>query len=201
MKKSVVIIALGLAVSAVSSFAQGQMTFNSYLADNSLGVPIYFSTALGGGLVGAGYEADLAYSLTPFTDTSGNGALNPLLSLSGAGTPSVNNVVTPFGTSGTQLGYFQGALNFQLTPYTTGTTVYFEVLAYQISAGSYAASTVRGHSAVFSSTLIDGPALPQDIGLAGFATYMVASVPEPTTLALAGLGGLASLVAFRRKQS
>jgi hypothetical protein len=29
----------------------------------------------------------------------------------------------------------------------------------------------------------------------------VAPVPEPTTLALAGLGGLASLVALRRKQA
>lgn len=38
-------------------------------------------------------------------------------------------------------------------------------------------------------------------GNAGFEGLVLAPVPEPATLALAGLGGLASLVALRRKQA
>jgi len=198
MKKSVVIAALGLAAGAMTSFGQGSMTFNSYLANSSAGVPVYLNT-VGGSLLGAGYTADLAYSTTAFTDTAGNGNLNGSLSLSAS---SLFNVATPFGTSGATLGYFQSPHNFSLSPYTAGTTVYFEVIAY--NGSSYANATIRGHSASFSTTLATGSALPVDIGAAGFTSFAVSAVtavPEPTTLALAGLGGLASLVALRRKQA
>jgi hypothetical protein len=60
MKKSVVIAALGLAVTAVSSFGQGSIIFNSYIANSSNGIPVTtFSPSLGGGAVGAGFSADL----------------------------------------------------------------------------------------------------------------------------------------------
>jgi hypothetical protein len=199
MKKSVVIAVLGLAVSAVSSFGQGSMIFNSYTANDSAGVLTHFSGGLGSGLVGAGYSADLLYSLTPIADVAGNGPLTPGWSLSGAGVPSVQSVITPFGTSGVLLGYFQSPANFGLNVYTAGTTVYFEVLAYQTAAGSYANSLAgRGHSATFSTTLATG-ATPPPL-MVDFGAFTVSPVPEPTTLALAGLGGL-SLLLFRRKQS
>jgi len=48
--------------------------------------------------------------------------------------------------------------------------------------------------------------VPQAVLVAGFMNggpteLTLSPVPEPTTLALAGLGGLASLVALRRKQA
>jgi PEP-CTERM motif len=198
MKKSVVIALLGLAVGAVSSFGQGTIVFNSYIANGSVGIPTLFSGVLGSGPVGAGYSADLLYSLTPIADVAGNGLLTPGWIFSGAGAPSVQSVVTTFGTSGPTLGYFQNlSANFGLIPYTAGTPVYFEVIAYQTASNSYAGSLNRGHSAQFSATLATGLTLPDT---ANFAPFTVSLVPEPTTLALAGLGGL-GLLLFRRKQS
>jgi hypothetical protein len=201
MKKSVVIAVLGLAVGAVSSFGQGAISFNSYFANGSLGFQTMFSGALGSSAVGAGYSADLLYSLTPISDVAGNGSLTPGWIFSGAGAPSVNNVITPFGTTPATLGYFQSPANFMLNPYTAGTTVYFEVIAYQTAAGSYDASLAgRGHSAEFSATLAVAPNLPGFVSFTPFTVSPAGVIPEPTTLALAGLGGL-SLLLFRRKQS
>ncbi len=109
----------------------------------------------------------------------------------------MQSVAVPFGTSGGSLGYFQGTVNFILNPYA-GQTVYFEVIAYQTGVG-YDLSAIRGHSASFSTTLATGINSP---GFVSFAPFTVAAVvPEPTTLALAGLGGLASLVMLRRKKA
>jgi hypothetical protein len=197
MKKSVVIAALGLAVTAVSSFGQGSIIFNSYIANSSNGILTTFSPSLGGGAVGAGFSADLLYSLSPITDAAGFATLTAGWTASGAGNPSVFNVATPFGTSGSTLGYFQAANNFILSPYTAGSTVYFEVIAYQTGL-TYATSSERGHSASFSTTLATGINSPTEVS---FSPFTVSSVPEPTTLALAGLGGLASLVMMRRKKA
>jgi hypothetical protein len=189
MKKSLIIAALGLAGSAVSSLGAGSILFNSYLAgNNDTGVPVYF---IGGGLVGAGFTADLLYSLTPITDSAGFGPLNPGWSVSGSGAPSLFNVATPFET-GFLAGYFQSPQNFVLNPYTAGSSVYFEVIAYDGS--SYASATARGHSASFSATLATGVNLPVPINFTSFTV-----TPEPATLALAGLGALVSVMALRRK--
>ena len=196
MKKSFVIAALGLAVQAVSSFGQGTIRFNSYFANNGAGIPIYSSTEFGGGgLVGAGYTADLLWSLTPISDPfPGTGALNAGWNFSGGGNGSLQNVATPFGTTPSTIGYFLGPNNFVLTSYTPGATVYFEIIFYQTAASSYANSFNRGHSAAFSSTLATGIDFP---GYLNFPSFFV--VPEPTTLALAGLGGLAWLATRHRK--
>jgi len=191
MKKSLVIATLGLAVSTASSFGAGSIFFNSYIANDSSGIPVYF---IGGGLVGAGFTADLVYSLTPITDAAGFGPLLSGWTFSGSGAPSLNNVATPFET-GAMAGYFQSPQIFTLNPYTAGSTVYFEVIAYQTAAGSYANSFDRGHSASFSATLATGVQLPSSVN---FTSFLV--TPEPSTLALAGLGGLASVIALRRKQ-
>jgi hypothetical protein len=201
MKKSIIIAALGLAVEAVSSFGQGAIQFETYLGgSDSGGVPTFFAGTLGSGPVGAGYSADLLWSLTPITDAAGFGALTPGWNFSGSGSPSVNNVATPFLTGPGSAGYFNSGFYFVLNPYTSGTPVYFEVIAYQTGL-TYATSQNRGHSASFNTTLGANISLPSDSIDNYLSPFTVNAVPEPTTLALAGLGGLASLVAFRRKQS
>ena len=198
MKKTFVIAVVGLAVGTASSFAQGSLSFNSYTANSSAGILISFAGAMSGP-VGAGYTADLLWSLTPITESVGFGLPNPGWKLSGSGSPSVQSVATPFGTTPTTQGYFQGT-DFDLNPYTAGTTVWFDVIFYQTIAGSYVNSTFRGHSASFSTTLATGVNSPTDLGAAGLVPFNVVVLPEPTTLALVGLGGLVSLAALRRKQ-
>jgi hypothetical protein len=121
--------------------------------------------------------------------------LLPGWTFSGSGA-SLYSVATPFLTDGPELGYFVSAYNFVLNSYTPGTPVYFEVIAYQTAAGSYANSLWRGHSAPFSETLATGTTVPSDVSFTPFTVFVE---PEPTTLALLGLGGLTSLVALRRK--
>jgi|ERR1700690_2077311 len=192
MKKSVVLAVLCLGVGAISSFGTGSIRFDSYLANNSAGIQTDFWNGVP---VGAGYSADLLWSLTPITEAAGEGALTAGWNVSGSGAPSLYNVATPFLT-GDFAGYFVSGFNFELNPYTPGTTVYFEVIAFQTAAGSYANSMMRGHSASFSATLATGINLPPVVSFAPF----IVGTPEPTTPALAGLGGLSFLL-LRRKQA
>jgi hypothetical protein len=195
MKKLFVMAVLGLVVRSAS--AQGSIAFNSYLANNSNGIPIYFPPGyFVSGPVGAGYTADLLWSLNPITEAASNGFLNNGWLLSGSGAPSVHSVAIPFATPGIPPGYFAGTNNFILNPYAPGTLVYFEVIFYQTAAGSYQNSIVRGHSAAFSATLATGLQLPQPIN---FPSFFV--VPEPGTLTLTALGGLVSLLARRRQRT
>jgi hypothetical protein len=193
MKKTVLIAALGLGLGVVSSYGQGAIVFNSYLANASSGATkITFSSLLGGGLVGNGYTANVYYSLTPVSGPAGIGAIPDGLLASGSGAPSTTDQ-----TSAMVAGYFHAANNFTLT--SGGPTVYFDVVVYQTSAGSYANSAIRGQSGVFTGTLQSGINQPT---FAQFGSFTVATaVPEPATLALAGLGGLASLVMLRRKKA
>jgi hypothetical protein len=195
MKKSVIITALGFAAGVMTSFGQGSMTFNSYTAGpSSTGVKIYDFNGTTSTPLAAGFTADLVWSLTPINESEGNGALAAGWVLSGSGAPSVQSMATPFDTA--HPGYFQGANNFILNPYTPGTTVYFEVIAYQTFYGSYANAGLRGHSASFSTTLTTGTSLPPNMPL--FQSFSIDIIPEPTTLALAGLG-LVVFVAYRGK--
>jgi hypothetical protein len=204
MKKSLIFAIVGLAAGAVSSFAQGTINFNSYYADGvgSGLTQITFGAGTGGlqgSAVGAGYTADVYYSLSAFSDTAGNGVLNGLLLASGSGSPSTYSLATSMGSIAVPAGYFSPANYFTLNPYSNQ-TVYFEVVVYQ-TGQTYDTSTIRGHSDVFSSTLATG------LNTAPYATYgsftvsQVTVVPEPSTLALAGLGGFGMLMALRRKKA
>jgi hypothetical protein len=196
MKKSVLIAIMGLAAGVLSSYAQGTMSFNSYFAGpTSTGYKIFNVDGITP-LTGSAFTASLVWSLSPITEATGSGSLNPAFN-STTTAPSTGLVTSPFSTI--HPGYFENASqNFTLSPYTAGTTVYFEVLAY--NGGNYANSTIRAHSAAFSYTLATGLATP---GMPVISSFSVApvGVPEPATLALAGLGGLASLVMLRRKKA
>ena len=88
---------------------------------------------------------------------------------------------------------------------------YFEIYAYNNDVfNGHAIGTINGFSSVVQvNSLADAAnlGLPGDlftdnanVVAPGLQAWVV-SVPEPTTLAMLGLGGLASLMAFRRKQS
>jgi hypothetical protein len=195
MKKSVFIAVLGVAASVATSYGQGYIVFDTYATSpatyvNSFGT----TTAVQDGI----YNAELLYAfgtvLDPVTESSlASVTSDPTgLQVEAGSLASLNN-----GN-----GSIQGPT---LTiPGYTGGAITFEMIAF--NGSSYDTSTLRGRSGTFTMTGIqtssgapasyfsdNGPGQPNFV--VGLAT------PEPTTLALAGLGGLASLVALRRKQA
>jgi len=190
MKKSIFIAVIGVAASVASSYGQGFIAFNSYVANSGAG-------AIANGVDGTTpldttYTADLYFALGTVTDPVGGDWKSPV---SGAFTDLNVTGVTYSG------GFFQGPTVI-IPSYVSG-AISFEVVAF--NGSSYANSGIRGRSGAFTeSTIANSASAPLtafgDNGT-GMPNFQVAPVPEPTTLALAGLGGLASLVAFRRKQA
>jgi len=203
MKKSIILAVLGVAATASPSFGQGTITFNSYIANNSVGILTLFGAGVAGQTAGtglsAGWTAGLLYSLSPVSDPATTDSTSASLPLLANWTTAPNTAV--FQTSsGNVPGYFQGS-PFVLAGGTDGQLVYFQVVAYQTGL-TYDTSTVRGHSAAFTGVLHTGVNQPVNMDNMGvFSVFTVAPVPEPATLALAGLGGLASLVMLRRKRA
>jgi len=193
MKKSIILGVLGLTAGAAASYGQGFIALDNY---SSAAHPAITSLTQPGGIT-SGFTVGLYYALGTVAgdSTSGNGLVNPLLALgSGLGaTESFIGAAYP--------GQFVSSSSFQATvatPGSSGTTVTVEVIAY--NGASYANSLIRGHSAAFQIPAVAGTAFPNYVG-DYMSTFAATPVPEPTTLALAGLGGLASLVALRRKQA
>ena len=213
MKKSIVLAALGLSVATTGAFGQGIINFDSYNALGGAGIITTFGSDQGanaGNGITTAFTAGLLYSLSPISDTASSVGNTALLGSwlvanqapdSTTGTP----IAVQFqSTSGGVAGYYTGAGNngtFRLPTYTSG-SVYFEVIAY--NGSSYANATIRGHSASFTASLATGTSLAGFMDNAQpFSVFnaAVAPVPEPSTLALAGLGGFGMLMAMRRKKA
>jgi len=205
MKKYLSILAVAaVAACATSAFAQGTVVFNNGTGlvnkwtDNAnstlVGVP------KGGGFVQL-FWAPTGTAYTPWT-TSLSGAqfyaANPGWVLS---TPP-----TGFTTPGA--GKFSGG-TFTLQPLGAGGTIDYVVVGWTGSAANFDAAITGGGMVGVSSKFTSGTGNPTSVP-AGTATALsgtfggmtlapVTQVPEPTTLALAGLGA-AALVIFRRRK-
>jgi hypothetical protein len=192
MKKSVILAALGLAVATVSSYAQqGFIAFDTYDAAGGAGIQTVFGNgpSVGSG-IGSTFTGELLFSTTAINDsaTTAGTASNPL-----TGGWTVASTGT-FNTGAASAGYITGP-NFT---YASGGTFFFEIAAF--NGASYGASTYQGHSASFQATLVTGTTLPNADQLDNLAPFSVfQTVPEPTTMALGGLGLAALLVARRKK--
>jgi hypothetical protein len=154
-----------------SNGSSGQLTV---WGSNDLGIPA-------GTPLGVGFTAGLVFSITPITEPTDplGGPLSPGWTLA----PNTAS----FGD-----GYFVGS-NFVLPHYAPGMQIYFEVLAY--NGSTYDDSTIRAHSASFAEPLAFGNQIP---GYMDNMPLFTVSTPEPSTLALAGLG-LAFLIGYRKK--
>jgi|SRR5579862_5533194 len=217
MKKVIVASVLGLALNVASSFGQGYITMQSYDYVNGT-TPVYSAVTYGSGPnagknVGAanGWVADLLYS-----QTGGAGTFNVVSNSQTAffGTSHDGGSPTTDGA-----GIFEGG-NLVIAPYVAGATAFFQVEAYNGGMGSsYGGSgvTYEGLSAVFSianlqtSQLLNSGDLlnlggsqafpPTSTTVTGLQPFTVAatSVPEPSILALSGIGA-AALMLIRRKK-
>ncbi len=195
MKRSIFLAVFGLTYGVVSSFGQGYVIFSSYIANLGAGAITTYST---GQPVGPNFNADLYYALGSVSDpVSPNWASE---SSDPTGLTDLN-VSTPYFPQAIDLGYFEDETIVTIPGYAGG-PITFEVVAF--NGSSYANSTLRGRSGSFTMNSItmrvqDPPSLFGDNGQP--MPDFIIPTPEPTTLILAALGGLVSLVMFRRKQS
>lgn len=201
MKKSLILGVFGLVAAATSSFgAPGYILMDNY---NTSGPNVTYGPG-GGGVVGtgllAGWTAGIYYAAgnvlsqvandpTGFADPSSLGG--GLALATGPGSTAAFDGYPAYSP-----GQFL-ALTALNVGGNAGDTLTAIIVAY--NGSSYLNSYERGHSAAFIMT--SSPAIsPTPHAVGNYMTGFSVPVPEPTTLALAGLGGL-SLLLFRRKET
>lgn len=85
------------------------------------------------------------------------------------------------------------------TPFAGGSALFYEIRAWNNSAGSitsFDSATTRGVSSIASRTLTTSPSTPNFTD--NFANFSLVVVPEPSTIALGLIGGAALLLRRRR---
>jgi hypothetical protein len=212
MKRKVIASVIGAAALvglAASSYGQGQVFFNTYASTGYF--PVTYGaqaqTALNVGQYSAGPNVDveLGYFLGTSSDASQFTLIPSTIEALGTDSQAVN------GTGPSATGYIEGGTIATISSYTSG-PISFEILAWVASgngagagagAGSFAGSQYSDFNNIFTWT---EPSIATGQSAAGYfqalnGNAVLNPVPEPSTLALAGLGGLASLMAFRRKKA
>jgi len=202
MKRKIVASILGAAATTAmvsSSYGQGSVLWKNYNSSFTVTAPVTYASVnvpagKAGLYVGSEFSADLLYSFTSSTSVT-NPVAGSAIAFYGSGDSATE--------AGGQ-GLFSNLGTVSIPGYSSG-DIWFFVQAYE--GASYGAATVRGQSALIEFSSIatgDTPASGLVTGSANaitpFTAFTVSNVPEPTTLALGGLG-LASLLALRRRKS
>jgi hypothetical protein len=207
MKKSLVLGILGLAVGAVTGYGQGYIFLDNYLS--STYNPGCLSAELGGGLAPVGFTVGLYYDPIANANITSSVLADP----TGIAIPTSLNaaLVAATGPGSTAPilsfcpGYFSAGTSFLIQPdAATPAQSSYTIMLVAYNGSSYATSTIRLHSvAVYIQDAAPSVAYGGDVGTffpAGVPMIPGAlPIPEPGTLALAGLGGL-SLLLFRRRK-
>lgn len=190
MKTLTAIIALGAALFSASANAQ-VFDFSTF----GLGQAI----TVNGGLAQEGSTANLTFELRY---GSSEGSLSTITF-----TPSDMFFLDgDFSGGGAK---FQRSSELLVPGFSSGQAPILQLRAYETSAGSFDAATIRGSSQFFSTTLAadngsDANAATKMLASndpvysRGFQGFNIAAVPEPTTIALGVLGGLGLLARRRR---
>ena len=199
MKKTIFIAVLGMASVAVSH-AQGLVNFNNYTSSTQLNGITYASGPAAGEGVGPEISVELLYGISTDTLISQMTVLNYVIGSNESPVPAGLGGVSGPAAIGTSAGWFNGGA--VLVP-TIGSSSAGGAYTFALEAfGTYQTVSYIGYSSIFAGTTSatsssPTPNLPAGLQLGSFT---VAPVPEPTTLALAGLGG-AALLALRRKKA
>jgi len=196
MKKLILSVAAVAALS-VPAFAQG-----IYFADNSGAA---YDTTINGAInTSQDLNLELLYGASAGSVTTpivtlllSSSATPPASPVAVGGVYSAANDVSFLGTILEQTG-----AAFTVPAAGTG---FFQVLAWTGNSATYPGSTpgaTDGASSVFQETIASGAtAFPADISNVGVISLnTVSAVPEPSTLAMAGVG-LVSMLLMRRKIS
>lgn len=186
---------LGMAASVAvvsSAHAQGRVFFASY--NYSTAAQIVYGAGAGG-TVGAGvnntFTAGLWYFLGTTTLAAGGG---PNMTLP---TGWEQSSVTAQLSTAAPTGYFNGPIA-NISDYVSG-PITFSIIAYNGTALNSATTTAQGNEAGFTLSSIASGVSPTGEFGAGATGFSVLPVPEPSVIALSGLGA-AALMAMRRKK-
>jgi len=206
MKRSLLLGILSMGVGVAASYGQGYILLSNYSSTATTiqygaGVPANgASGALGivGGPLSNAWTVGLYWvaGSTGLSEAAGTGMPDASLGL-GAGGGATTQIAS--ANAGGNPGYYASLPSFN-SGSTLNTTLTLEIVVYPTAAGSYASALYRIHSAAFSmaTATASNPIQPLT-GNSMPGTLEVAPVPEPTTLALSGLGGLALLLMRRKK--
>ncbi|HYG33847.1 MAG TPA: PEP-CTERM sorting domain-containing protein [Clostridia bacterium] len=210
--KKLLLIAAGLSFAA-SVFAQGTIVFNNRLT-GSLVTHVYYNPAVNSSVIGNGANDTPAgtTSWAGYTALDGSGFMATLRCASGAGVdPTLlqwAGATTTF-RSGAGAGFINGTTLTLPNVAKDAAAATFQMFAWDNRSGNYgtaaaafsawqAGTIAAGFSNPFNVTKIGGDfnTPPNMDGLQSFNIY---TVPEPSSLALAGLGAAAMLIFRRRK--
>jgi len=220
MKAIISTVAMSLMVTG-SCFGQGFFSLDNSAdftgsGGNSFADYIGSGGHAGEGSVGAYLGSDNTFA-TPNYDVSylylaGNTFANSSLTVSqfitdGAsfGT-TVGGYANVTGDTADGAGFFQDGTTTIPSPAADGSIYTVMLIAWYDPTGStsYSTAVTDGYNVGNSSTLALRLAAGLDLTVAdasGFSGFAVTSVPEPTTIALATLGGISLLVLRRRKSA
>ena len=204
MKRAISSSLLGIVTSAMTvapCSGQGFISFANYGA-STYSIVTYAASNVpvgkAGLAIGPGFSASLYYGLGDVSDPNA-------LTLLGGNTGFPRPYPTPFsgssdGDTNNLAGFFIGP-NVAIPDYTVG-PVTFKVVAWANSGPyggtSYDTASLRGASTLFTLPSIAVGAAPVGEFGPSLLPFTVQIVPEPSTLALVGFGGLA-LLAFGRR--
>jgi len=204
MKKSVLIALFGAA--SIAAYGQGQILFDNYTGTSSQ--VVRYAGDLGGATIGTEFNVGLLYFIG--TSPSNLAANTGVMTAFNSGNPVAIFGLGQGGGDGSAFaGWFSASPALITIPGVvagTANNVSFVVEAF--NGATYGASTIRGQSAIFNAPVSNGSGptpdmafvIPTDYGTF-FTVDTVVSAPEPSSLALAGLGGFGMLMAFRRKKA
>jgi hypothetical protein len=200
MKKSIVLAILGIAAAAgTTAFGQGTVYFKNYFNSTSPTINFNASGIIPASKDGLAVGPNLSAELLWFNGLTANPAALTLVAGS----------LTPFG--GSADGDVAGGAGLFIGPIVTLPGYVSGLATFQVAVfGTEGANSYSGTSGLFTMTPATGaqpaPGFNQvQVGVGSIqynpGSYSVAdAVPEPTTMALGGLG-LAALMVFRRKQA
>jgi len=199
---------------AVSVFAQGTVVFNNRVA-GTLVTHVYYNATVNTAVFGNG-ATDLpagTQDWTGYTLLAGSGYMAQLLAASGANQAesSLQAASSPATTfrMGAAAGFIAGVgATLAGVPGDTATAT-LEMVVWDNSSGQYptwatakpawlAGTIAAGASPLFNLNGIGGTVNQAPV-LAGLQSFNIYYVPEPSTMALAGLGAAALLIFRRRK--
>jgi len=193
--KKLIVSSLATAVVSLAAYGQGTVSMLNINAAAGVNAPVYDGVATTVKLAGANYQAGLYAGLSS-TSLSYVGNSTPFLSAGGA-------------------GYFNGGTTV-LSTIAPGTSAFVQVWAWDTTlGGTTTGATLAQAQAAFltgGKTDVVGwsdiipivPANPNSsppgtpTALVGLTSFEL-QVPEPSTMALAGLGAAALLIFRRRK--